>query len=319
MTASIARLFFALLLCGCAATQKKIVIPDVPAPPIGKDTLLGDCDGNPIAYQARDSRQAGAEIRCTRRIGDIAGLLGSLDAQSTLLVLDIDDTLLTSDTFFGSDAWYEWQRDAGIPAAARPMCKFDIIALNYEAGTQHAVEGQAGVDLINGLDLPKLLLTSRSAHYRGGTERELLNARYQLPRNLLRAEKKLPGDHGISWTAPDKRGNPTPISYAHGILMVTGADKGDRLVELLHYAGLHYKHIVLVDDGIDNINSLSAAVPATGAHYYGFWYRKVDKSPKPGDEAAAIQALSAWQNLVQTHYPNRARRWSMPGEQGCGK
>ena len=51
----------------------------------------------------------------------------------TLLVLDIDDTLLTSDGFFGSDKWYEWQKTLPASDPGKVPCLFDVISLNYEA------------------------------------------------------------------------------------------------------------------------------------------------------------------------------------------
>ena len=69
------------------------------------------------------------------------------ETQDTLIVFDIDDTLLTSETFFGSDHWYEWQRGLKKGDVGYVPCKFDVIALNYEMGTQRVVEPEA-VDIV---------------------------------------------------------------------------------------------------------------------------------------------------------------------------
>ena len=95
----------------------------------------------------------------------------------TLLVLDIDDTLLTSETFFGSDSWYEWQKTLKPGDPGLVPCRFDVIALNYEAGPQRATEA-GGPQYINGLTLPSLLLASRNSLYRAATTRELHKAGY---------------------------------------------------------------------------------------------------------------------------------------------
>ncbi|MBK8283794.1 MAG: DUF2608 domain-containing protein [Ahniella sp.] len=114
-------------------------------------------------------------------VKDLNAITTALEAakgKKTLLVLDIDDTLLTSAVFFGSDAWYEW--DKTLPEDQRVSCKFDLIAMNFEAGTQVLTQPDAPA-LVNGLTVDRLMLTSRGANYRGGTIRELKQFGYQLP------------------------------------------------------------------------------------------------------------------------------------------
>ena len=67
-----------------------------------------------------------------RAIDDLA-LVSTVLAESpkrTLLVLDIDDTLLTSDNFFGSDKWYEWQHSLAADDP-RPNASMQAIAETY--------------------------------------------------------------------------------------------------------------------------------------------------------------------------------------------
>ena len=307
-----------LLVSGCAA-HRVIEDPAVPNAPLSDTTADGGCEDNVIASYPGTRGRGDSTIRCTREITDVGALLAKLDPATTLLVLDIDDTLLTSDTFFGSDSWYEWLRETGTPAAAQPLCKFDMIALNYEAATQLAVEGDAGVAFVNGVTVPKLLLTSRSANYRGGTERELARAAYALPRNLLA------GSDGISWMDENAALRPpsVPISYFNGIQMVTGRDKGEMLIAL--FARLKaqkrprkFTDVILVDDGYRNINALHAALPKHGYDYHGYWYRRVVKGPidGSGDVADAVDALAQWQQLIADRYPKRSARWN--GQDGCG-
>jgi hypothetical protein len=311
-------LAIALLVSGCA-THRVVEDPAVPAAPLSETTDDGGCDDNVIASYPGTRGRGDSTIRCTREIADIGPLLAKLHPATTLLVLDIDDTLLTSDTFFGSDGWYEWLRQTSTPANAQPLCKFDMIALNYEAATQHAVEGDAGVAFVNGVTAPKLLLTSRSANYRGGTERELVRAAYTLPRNLLA------GSDGISWMDDNAALRPpsVPISYFNGIQMVTGRDKGEMLVELLARLKAlkrpqKFTDVILVDDGYRNINALHAALPKHGYDYHGYWYKRVVKGPVEGtgDVAEAVDALAQWQTLIADRYPDRWSRWN--GKDGCG-
>lgn len=321
MKRSLIWLTLALFVSGCASVSTVSTDPSIPDAPITDTTTGGDCDNNIVAQYPGQGKRGSSTIRCTKQIADIGSLIDTLKPKSTLLVLDIDDTLLTSDTFFGSDSWYEWLK-AGAPANAKPLCTFDIIALNYEAGTQSPVEGKPGVAFVNDISLPKLLLTSRSANYRGGTERELLNAQYVLPANFLS------GSDGISWTDHDISLKPVdvPISYANGIQMVTGRNKGKLLLELFNRLkalkhGRKFKNIILVDDGAKNINALHAHLPKAGYNYYGYWYRNVTKGPKPGSSDAkdAEVALADWQGLVRNQYSKRWTRWNVADGKECGK
>jgi acid phosphatase class B len=60
----------------------------------------------------------------------------ALPLRSTLVVFDIDDTLLTATEFFGSDKWYDWQRGRALSPNGQPLaiaeedkvsCLFDTL------------------------------------------------------------------------------------------------------------------------------------------------------------------------------------------------
>ena len=74
----------------------------------------------------------------------------------TLFVFDIDDTLLTAEQFFGSDYWYEWQKQKGLPSSEAVKCKFDYIALNYEAQSMKPTQIDAA-EVFNAITAPKML------------------------------------------------------------------------------------------------------------------------------------------------------------------
>src|SRR5687768_8045432 len=144
---------FALLLMGCASQQ-------------------------PVSSKPGTAQTA--DVVTTRDLIDVLKVLSEPYNGRTLLVLDIDDTLLTSPTFFGSDAWYEWQKTLSPQSPGYVPCKFDVVAMNYEAGTQVPTQADA-VAAINSIPLDKLMITARSPMYRGGTIRELQQAGYELP------------------------------------------------------------------------------------------------------------------------------------------
>ena len=117
-----------------------------------------------------------------KTIIDLAEVVPAVNAGSgrTLVAFDIDDTLLTSTTFYGSDYWYEWQKTLSPGDPGLVPCRFDVIALNYEAGTQELTQ-ELGPQVLQSVPTDRLLLTSRNPVSRGATLRELRKAGYEMP------------------------------------------------------------------------------------------------------------------------------------------
>ena len=258
--------------------------------------LLAGCAGQGV----RPAADAESDVRETRDLADIAPALAESGKRRTLLVLDIDDTLLTSPGFFGSDRWYEWQSKTLKPGDPDKLaCLFDVISLNYETGDQQATQSD-GPLLVNALQVDRLMLTSRNPMSRGGTLRTLREAGYTLPTPLGNA-----GD-GSSWDfrkAPGAR--LSRVAYDQGVFMTAGQDKGLVLRDLLRRLDLHYDRVVLVDDGEANISNMRAALREAGIDYLGLHYTRVDKTLRAADATAARSGWQAWQRLLSTTYPQR--------------
>ena len=256
--------------------------------------LLSAC-----AVQAvRPSATPESEVRASHDLADIAPALAE-STKRTLLVLDIDDTLLTSDGFFGSDKWYEWQKTLPASDPGKVPCLFDVISLNYETGGQRATQPD-GPALVNAVQVDKLLLTSRNPLYRGGTLRTLRDAGYALPAPLAGQAD------GSSWDfrkAPDAA--PVRITYDQGVFMTTGQDKGLALLALLQRLHTRYDRVVLVDDGKKNIDNMQNALRKAGVDYLGLHYLRVDKSIAAADAQAGRAGWQAWQRLLGEVYPQR--------------
>ncbi len=188
--------------------------------------LLTACAGTPVTH-APTSHARESQVTDINDLAQVATTLAANGTRRTLLVLDIDDTLLTSQGFFGSDKWYEWQKHLPATDPAKVSCLFDVISLNYETGTQQPTQPD-GPALINALPGDKLMLTSRNLLYRGGTLRTLHDAGYALPTPLAGQTE------GRSWRwrkAPDAR--ESEVGYDQGIFMTAGQDKGLVLLNLL--------------------------------------------------------------------------------------
>jgi len=235
-----------------------------------------------------------------KTLAAIPGTLAASGSRKTLLVLDIDDTLLTSAGFFGSDRWYEWQKTLADGAPGKVPCKFDVIALNYEAGTQVATEPGDGPRIVNAIGNDTLLLTARNPLYRSGTIRELKRAGYTLPRQLDDS-----ADGRIYRWRREPAAPPVMVSYDSGVLMVSGQDKGVMLLDLLQRLNLRYGRVVLVDDGKKNIDAMQAAMHGAGIDYTGLYYTRIDKTVTATDRSAGASGWNAMRALLQTAFPER--------------
>ena len=255
---------------------------------------LAACSATPV----RSDAPAASEVRTTRDLAVIAPALAE-SPKRTLLVLDIDDTLLTSVGFFGSDSWYEWQQGLKADDPGKVPCLFDVISLNYEAGSQQATQAD-GPALVNALQVDRLLLTSRNPLYRGGTLRTLQDAGYALPAPLGNA------DASLSWDfrkAPGAR--MSRVVYDQGVFMTTGQDKGLVLLDLLRRLDLQYDRVILVDDGEKNITNMQNALRDAGIDYLGLHYTRVDKSVDEADVVNGRAGWQAWRQLLAGQYPQR--------------
>ena len=266
---------FALLLVGCTSQQ---VVPSKPGTAQTEDVVT------------------------TRDLVDVLKVLSEPYNGRTLLVLDIDDTLLTAPTFFGSDAWYEWQKALSPQSPGYVPCKFDVIAMNYEAGTQVPTQADA-VAAINSIPLDKIMVTARSPLYRGGTIRELKKAGYELPAPLQ------PGLAGAIYDyQPDPHRASVTLSYHQGVLMVAGQNQGQALLDLMKHLQVSYDRVVVVDDADKNINDAREAMAAAGIEYRAVKYDRIDKKVDAARERQGIEGWQAWQQLLATTYPERLAR-----------
>lgn len=253
--------------------------------------VLAACAAQPQG-QMPPSGLPSVESRVTeiKDLGVVPGLAAGEMGRKTLVVFDIDDTLLTSETFFGSDYWYEWQGRLPDQDPAKVPCRFDVIALNYEAGTQRRTQDD-GPAIFNAITADRLILTSRSAMYRGATLRELQEAGYALPAPLGATRE------GVLYRWSKAAGSRVSVvSYFDGIFMTGGQDKGLVLLDLLRRLNLTYDRVVLVDDGAANIANMQAALKAAGIGYHGLHYTRIEK-PQPPAADLARQGRAGWEAL----------------------
>jgi hypothetical protein len=246
-------------------------------------------------------------------------------AGPVLLVLDIDDTLLTTPAegtwnrkFFGSDRWFGWQMSLRKDPNKDPRvpCMSDVNGMLYESGSQIPTEAASGVDLVNGFTVDRLALTSRHPRYRGPTEREWFRAGYrELPMLVDSKGAVLPSR--VIGADTD-----SPMLYQRGIFMTGGGNKGLLLVKLLDQLDRRsaYKTVILVDDGGGNISKMEAAMKDVGISFVGLHYLGIKKDlPREPTKAETKEGQRGWKQFrsaVRKAFPERWARLSTGT--GCG-
>jgi hypothetical protein len=181
----------------------------------------------------------------------VAKLNETYGKDKVLIVLDIDNTLLTSSVDLGGDIWYQWQRgklQIKPNASQKVTCLFeDTIGLLYELAPMKLTE-ESVPEIVSAWQKDGntvMALTSRAPKYRAATEREL-------------------GRGGLNFegSALSPKGQEAPVyreiigrelSYMKGVMMTSGMNKGEMLSYILDKTKRHFKAIVFVDDSEKNI------------------------------------------------------------------
>ena len=232
----------------------------------------------------------------------------ALPLGSTLVVFDIDDTLLTATEFFGSDKWYDWQRGRALSPNGQPLvtidsdkvsCLFDTLGMTYEIATNRPTQENMAT-LVNQVNNDMLMLTARSGNYRAATIRELDRNGLDFSSNAL-----TPKDVGYHYNFTNS-GRSADMSYVDGVFMVQGMDKGVLLLDLLARLGRRYEAVIFVDDKTHNINNMANALQRANIDFYGFQYVKIDKTVSFDEVTHARAAAKDLTKLLSDHFVDRA-------------
>lgn len=244
----------------------------------------------------------------TNELQDAVDKANTLDTRSTLVVFDIDDTLLTATEFFGSDKWYDWQRGRALDLQGAPVntrdsekvnCLFDVLGMVFEMAVNQPTQTNMA-DIVHSVNNDVVILTARSGAYRSATMREL-------ERNQLNFSNKSLALSDIGYHYDYTLGGRTAqVSYVDGVFMVQGMDKGVMLLDLLKRTGDEYASVVFVDDKQHNIDNMAHALKGAGIHFYGYHYNRISKAVTDSEISQANAARTALNQLLVGYFVDRA-------------
>ncbi|MCH2176326.1 MAG: DUF2608 domain-containing protein [Lentisphaeria bacterium] len=257
-----------------------------------------------------------AQISEIKEIKDLKKVLDSINTMSpkTLVVFDIDDTLLTADQFMGSDKWYDWQTKPVIKDENQKLIPpelrynkpaiYGMVDMMFELGTMSLTQEDAA-DIINTIDEQHdvLLLTARSPTSRGATMREL-------KANGIRFNQNQVADGPKVWKFEYQdrisgKNKVRSVSYIQNVFMVQGADKGKALFDLLGQKQEKYDTVILVDDKDYNLENMKYACAKHQKSFIGFHYTNIDKTITDKNRKDALNAQLIIDALLQAHFPKR--------------
>ncbi|PKQ00587.1 MAG: hypothetical protein CVT74_03190 [Alphaproteobacteria bacterium HGW-Alphaproteobacteria-13] len=262
-----------------------------------------------LAYEGARAPAAPVAIRETADLSDAFKAAGeeATPQGPVLLILDIDNTLLTMPQYLGGDRWFN-HHAAAIAARTDP----DFSSLGELIAVQTMLFGVASMQATEP-DIPAMLADARRQNIdifllsaRGP---ELFDAtRRELDRNGLEVEAPyacsffLCTEDGVYRDGEIRAAlaaigeEPSRSLYRNilirdGMMLAAGQDKGVMLKLLMGaIGGRRYTHVVVADDGRKNIDDIAAShnpVPITLFHY-----RRIDPSVSDAEDRAARGELA---------------------------
>lgn len=243
-----------------------------------------------------------SELQATKDFADVANAveryIAKYGAEHVLLVLDIDNTVMSMDSDLGSDHWFEWQNYllTNEPASPHLVAKtfpelLKAQGILYDRGKMHPTQPEEP-KLIGELQkkgVAAILLTSRGPEFRGPTIRELKRCGYDFNASALPVRDVPDGEYlPYDPAHPEKSnlstedlknyklGTPRPVLYTNGVFMTAGQHKGMMLMTLLKKSPRDIKAIVYVDDNVRHVGAVFSAAVARNIEVSSFQYLHED-------------------------------------------
>lgn len=226
----------------------------------------------------------------TKQIED---LLQHID-KDTLLIFDLDNTLIEPYQSLGSDQWFGHH----LQQQEQAMGTKSIPALMKAVDDYEAIQQRSKVQLIDpkintifkhaqDMGIKMLGLTSRGSGLKEATLRQLksvglsFQSHWNNHEHSYRIKKAKRGASGAYVHGGD--------AYA-GVLLTAGAHKGDCLMEYLDHLEYKPKRVVFVDDKMEHLDKVKSTMEARDISFLGIRYGYLDEKIKAfNPEITAIQ------------------------------
>ncbi|MEK2646624.1 DUF2608 domain-containing protein [Bdellovibrio sp. BCCA] len=239
-------------------------------------------------------------------------------AQEILVVFDIDNTLLTTETDLGGDAWFSWQEEKLKNNDTQDLVAKDFDGLLrvqsylYALSQMRAPETMSPnmVRLFQQQGHPVFLLTSRGPEYQNFTQRELARAGYDpsltspgpvggyvsrfLPIQTDKpAESCLTAEELTTWGIKDSK----PSVYEDGVFYTAGQHKGAMLRSILCKTKKYYPVIVFVDDTEKHVDRVLKSYEAYNVNVISMRYGAMDSQVQNFKNSDKREVIENWAKM----------------------
>ena len=278
--------------------------------------LFALVSGSALGSEYRETSSFADPIQ---RVEEYAQQFGAAD---TLLVIDIDNTLLAMSESLGSDQWFEWQSYLLKHEPHSPYLVADDFSgllaaqgLLFAVGKMHAPEEAqpALITKVQELGVPIMVLTSRGHDFRDATERELKANGYDFIKSALKIHKPQDGafapydlenlaESGLTDRDKELYGlkPPRPVSYEKGVFMAAGQHKGAMLLTMIHKAKHKPRAVVFIDDHGRHINRVYDAMLRRSIEVSVYHYKHEDANVNRFRYADKSDVAQQWRRLEAT-------------------
>ncbi len=187
----------------------------------------------------------------------------------TLILLDIDDTLLLPTQTLGSDIWFQYRFKQNLDKGLS-----NPLALEKAIADWEAIRMLSDVKVVEEC-IPNIIknLQSKNVNLMGLTTQGLALATCTVNQlNSLQID--------LSKTAPSSCDhyfiNKHGVLFRKGILFTSGTPKGDALLKLFNITGICPERIVFINDKAAHLKDVEDAVTAKGFQFIGLRYNYGD-------------------------------------------
>jgi hypothetical protein len=191
----------------------------------------------------------------------------------TLVILDVDNTLVTTAQSLGNDVWFRQRLEEYLKKGLSVKEALDKCVMEWEAFQnvtkvelpEHTIPHV--IETMQKMHQPLIALSTRSVGLSRATLYQLLSLNIDL--------RKSPFSHKEHCFMKDE-----VVAFKNGILLTSGTQKGEALFTLLDHIGFKPEEIVFINDKATNLREVETECEKRGIPFIGLRYSKLDERMK---------------------------------------
>lgn len=244
--------------------------------------------------------------------------------KDVLIVLDIDNTVLTMPQDLGSDQWFNWQYSNCVKSDKKPsFCVAknmgELLDINGKlfSLSKMVPTTKNTVEVIKRLqkkNFKVILLTSRGHAFRSATEKVMQENNLNFIDSAIGPKGGYPGTftpydvknlkkYGLTKSDATKaklKKQGRPISFENGIMMTAGLNKGIMLKTILHKTGYNPKAVIFADDHKRHTKKMNQIHANSSFKLTTYRFGAIDKNVTRFKKSDKKEVIKAQNKLMST-------------------